>query len=64
MSEKNIFRQYRDLFDKHLGKLLVEYEIKLDLQVKPVRLPRCIPIEMQDKVKSELDGRMVKLAKM
>ena len=62
MSEKSIFGQH--LFDKHLGKLSVEYQIKLeDPQAKTVRLRKCIPIEMQDKAESELDRILIKLAK-
>ncbi len=52
---------YKDIFGADLGKLPVEYRMKLDPEVKPViRPPRRIPVSMQDKVKAEFE-RMVKM---
>ena len=52
---------YKDIFGADLGKLPVEYRMKLDPEVKPViQPPRRIPVLMQDKVKAELE-RMVKM---
>ncbi len=52
---------YKDIFGPDLGKLPVEYRMKLDPEIKPViRPPRRIPVSMQDKVKAELE-RMVKM---
>ena len=60
-TEQFVLRHFKDLFDNQLGKLPVEYRIKVDQEVKPViRSPRHIPVAMQGKVKSEID-RMVQI---
>ena len=56
LSKDDIYECYGSLFNGSLGKLPVEYRMKLDPNVKPViRPPRRIPIAVQDKVKAELD---------
>ena len=61
ISKAYIGQQYKDIFGADLGKLPVEYHMKLDPQVKPViRPPRRIPVSMQEKVKAELE-RMVNI---
>ena len=61
ISKAYIRQHYKDIFGTDLGKLFVEYHMKLDPQVKPViRPPRRIPVSMQEKVKAELE-RMVNI---
>ena len=61
ISKAYIGQHYKDIFGTDLGKLFVEYHMKLDPQVKPViRPPRRIPVSMQEKVKAELE-RMVNI---
>ena len=61
ISKAYIGQHYKDIFGADLGKLPVEYHMKLDPQVKPViRPPRRIPVFMQEKVKAELE-RMVNI---
>ena len=61
MSKAYIGECYKDIFGTDLGKLPVEYHMKIDPDVKPVvRPPRRIPVAMQSKVKEELE-RMVNM---
>ena len=61
VSEQYILNHYKDLFDDQLGKLPVEYRMKLKKDCKPlIRPPRRIPVAMQAQVKAELD-RMVQM---
>ena len=49
---EDLFAEYHELFDGKLGKLPVEYKMKLKPDVPPVaRPPHRVPINMQDRVK-------------
>jgi transposase InsO family protein len=61
VSEQYLLSQYSDLFDGGLGKLPVEYDMKLDPDIIPVVCPpRRVPVAMQDQVKTELDRMVAK----
>ena len=53
--------EFKEIFDEKLGKLPVEYKIRIDSEAIPVvNAPRKIPVAMKDSVKKELD-RMVNI---
>lgn len=56
ISHEHIMTQYSDLFNGELGKLPVQYRIKLKPDAAPViRPPRKIPLAMEQRVKQKLD---------
>lgn len=51
-----ILAEHKDLFTDELGKLPVTYSMMLDLNMQPVVRPiHHIPVEMQERVKAELE---------
>lgn len=55
------FNEYKDLFEGHRGNLPAVYKMRLDPNSTPVvRLPRKVPLAMEECVKRELE-RMVKI---
>ena len=61
LTKASILDEYRDLFDGELGKLPMQYKMKLNPDIRPVvRPPRRFPVAFQDKVKQELDAMVTK----
>ena len=61
LTKASILDEYRDLFNGELGKLPMQYKMKLNPDIRPVvRPPRRFPVAFQDKVKQELDAMVTK----